>query len=125
MQSAKTQGAAQFQTGVIKVDLSAEFDRLRCEVGGAAAGLHDLKQWQLTQMSKSEILVHIELQLGVSSSLQLRQVCLVFGNRMTVGTANASLGMHLRLRGPSSERRRSAKAVLVNNVAAQGVFRLV
>ncbi len=55
------------------------------------------RQWQLTQISKSENTLHDELQLGVSSSSQLRQVCLVFGNRMTVGTANALLGMHLRL----------------------------
>ena len=43
MQSAKEQGAAQFQTGVMKVDLSAAFHRLRCELGGAAAGLDDLE----------------------------------------------------------------------------------
>ena len=48
-------------------------------------------------MSKSENTLHVELQLVVSSSSQLRHVCLVFGSRMTVGTANALLGMHMRL----------------------------
>ncbi len=43
MQNVKKQGAAQFQTGVMKVDLSAAFDRLRHELGGAATGLNDLE----------------------------------------------------------------------------------
>ncbi len=43
MQNVKKQGAAQFQTGVMKVDLNAAFDRLRHELRGAAAGLDDLE----------------------------------------------------------------------------------
>ncbi|DBB12725.1 TPA: hypothetical protein ACH3X3_005501 [Trebouxia sp. C0006] len=42
-QSAKNQGPAPVQTGVMKVDLSAALDRLRRELGGAAVGLDDLK----------------------------------------------------------------------------------
>ncbi|KAL3160457.1 hypothetical protein ABBQ32_010775 [Trebouxia sp. C0010 RCD-2024] len=42
-QNVKKQGAAEFQTGVMKVDLSAAFDRLRQELGEAAAGLNDLE----------------------------------------------------------------------------------
>ena len=37
------QGAAEFQTGVMKVDLSAAFDRLRQELGDAADGFNDLE----------------------------------------------------------------------------------
>ena len=47
-------------------------------------------------MFKSENTLHIELRLGVSSSSQLRQVFFVFRKRMTVGTANALLTMHLQ-----------------------------
>ncbi len=43
VQTVKKQGAAQFQTGVMKVDLSAAFDKLRRKLGGAAAGLNDLE----------------------------------------------------------------------------------
>jgi len=43
VQNVKKQGAAQFQTGVMKVDLSVAFDGLRHELGGAAAGLNDLE----------------------------------------------------------------------------------
>ena len=43
MQTVRKQGAVQFQTGVMKVDLSVAFDSLRRELGGAAAGLDDLE----------------------------------------------------------------------------------
>jgi len=43
VQSAKNQGPAPVQTGVMKVDLSAALDRLRRELGGAAVGLDDLE----------------------------------------------------------------------------------
>ncbi|KAL3159354.1 hypothetical protein ABBQ32_14138 [Trebouxia sp. C0010 RCD-2024] len=42
-QNVKKQGAAEFQTGVMKIDLSAAFDRLRQGLGEAAAGLNDLE----------------------------------------------------------------------------------
>ena len=43
MQTVKEQGAAQFQTGVMIVDLSAAFEGLRHRLGGTAAGLNDLE----------------------------------------------------------------------------------
>ncbi|DBA75751.1 TPA: hypothetical protein ACH3X1_010162 [Trebouxia sp. C0004] len=42
-QNVNKQGAAAFQTGVMKVDLSAAFGRLRQELGEAAAGLNHLE----------------------------------------------------------------------------------
>ena len=43
VQNVKKQGTAEFQTGVMKVDLSAAFEGLRQELGEeAAAGLNDL-----------------------------------------------------------------------------------
>lgn len=43
VQNVNKQGAAPFQTGVMQIDLSAAFDRLRHKLGGAAAGLNDLE----------------------------------------------------------------------------------
>ena len=43
MQTVQKQGTAQFRTGVLKLDLSAAFDRLRLELGEAASELDDLE----------------------------------------------------------------------------------
>lgn len=43
MQSVRKQGADEFQTGVMKIDLSAAFDRLRQELGDAADSLNELE----------------------------------------------------------------------------------
>lgn len=42
-QTVQKQGTAQFRTGVLKLDLSAAFDRLRLELGEAASELDDLE----------------------------------------------------------------------------------
>ncbi|KAL0026287.1 hypothetical protein WJX77_008360 [Trebouxia sp. C0004] len=42
-QSVRKQDSAQFQTGVLRLDLSSVFDRLRLELGEAASGLDDLE----------------------------------------------------------------------------------
>lgn len=43
MQTVQKRGTTQFQTGVLKLDLSAAFDRLRLELGKASSGLDDLE----------------------------------------------------------------------------------